>query len=117
MLDKIDCVYATPCDCTCLGGIIINQLICWFAFVQDFNSADDVSSSSGDTMDPNWLNDLLFDDPTILNDRMISDALEPHVVHGEHSYSIDNSNIKMETVVIKDEPIDKGRIWGHAFFG
>lgn len=73
----------------------------------DFNSADDVSSSSGDTMDPNWLNDLFFDDPTILNDRMISDALEPHVVHGEHSYSIDNSNIKMETVVIKDEPIDK----------
>lgn len=64
---------------------------------------DDMSGS--DSMDPAWL-DLLFDDP-ILNDRMISDALEPHVVQSEHSYSIGGSTCKMETVIIKEEPMDK----------
>ena len=58
----------------------------------------DFSLDSG--MDQDWL-DTFFDDP-VLNDRMISDALQPHPqVQSEHSYSL--ANEKAIDMTIKKE--------------
>ena len=52
-------------------------------------------------MDQDWL-DTFFDDP-VLNDRMISDALQPHPhVQSEHSYSLANNEV-LDMSIKKEE--------------
>lgn len=54
-------------------------------------------------MDGDWLDNFLID--PVLNDRMISDAMQPQNVQSEHSYSLAKGetqsesplNLKMET--------------------
>ena len=58
-----------------------------------------------DPMDQDWL-DSFLEDP-VLNDRMITDALQPPHIQSEHSYSLSNSETD---VPIKTEPVDKGRL-------
>lgn len=41
-------------------------------------------------MDNDWLNSL-FDDP-VLNDKMMTEAVQPPCIKSEHSYSITNSD-------------------------
>lgn len=42
-------------------------------------------------MDNDWL-DSLFEDP-VLNDKMITDAVQPPRIHSEHSYSINDNSV------------------------
>ena len=57
-------------------------------------------------MDPDWL-DSFLEDP-VLNDRMMSDALQPaQPISNEHSYSLAN-NDATDIDAIKNEPVDNG---------
>lgn len=47
--------------------------------------------SSDGYMDNDWL-DSLFEDP-VLNDKMITDAVQPPRIHSEHSYSINDNSV------------------------
>lgn len=49
------------------------------------------SLSSDGYMDNDWL-DSLFEDP-VLNDKMITDAVQPPRIHSEHSYSINDNSV------------------------
>jgi hypothetical protein len=42
-------------------------------------------------MDQDWLNSL-FEDPVVLNDKMMSEAMQPPRITSEHSYSLSNNN-------------------------
>lgn len=53
------------------------------------NFQSPTSLSSDGYMDNDWL-DSLFEDP-VLNDKMITDAVQPPRIHSEHSYSINDS--------------------------
>ena len=59
-----------------------------------------------ESMDNDWL-DSFFEDP-VLNDRMISDALQPPHIQSEHSYSLANSP---EGQAVKTEPLTKGNLY------
>lgn len=66
------------------------------------------------SMDSEWL-DSFFVDP-VLNDRMMSETVQPQRVQSEHSYSLTENgdleaplNLKMETAV------DKGQCWPLPF--
>ena len=59
-------------------------------------------------MEDVWF-DNFFDDP-VLNDRMITDALQPNV-QSEHSYSMTNGTTTAQDIIqmaIKSEPVDGG---------
>ncbi|XP_064627224.1 cyclic AMP-responsive element-binding protein 3-like protein 2 [Lineus longissimus] len=43
------------------------------------------------SMDQDWLNSL-FEDPVVLNDKMMSEAMQPPRITSEHSYSLSNNN-------------------------
>lgn len=64
------------------NGIRIKQ---WLTFSLLF-----LQSSDG-YMDNDWL-DSLFEDP-VLNDKMITDAVQPPRIHSEHSYSINDNSV------------------------
>lgn len=59
-------------------------------------------------MDEDWL-ESFFEDP-VLNDRMISDALQPPAIRHEHSYSLSNAenNLDSPLNLCKVEPMDQG---------
>ena len=57
-------------------------------------------------MDADWL-DTFFEDP-VLNDRMITDALQPPHIQSEHSYSLANDADSDSSV--KQEPLVEG-LW------
>ena len=58
------------------------------------------------SMDNKWL-DEFFDDP-VLNDRMMTDALQPRRVQSEHSYSLTNGEKIVIDGQIKAEVTEKG---------
>lgn len=55
------------------------------------NFQSPTSLSSDGYMDNDWL-DSLFEDP-VLNDKMITDAVQPPRIHSEHSYSINDNSV------------------------
>ena len=68
------------------------------------------------TMDGDWLDNFLID-PVVLNDRMISDAMQPQNVQSEHSYSLAKGetqpdsqlSLKMDTKEDKGSFVNKNR--------
>ena len=65
------------------------------------------------TATADWL-DSFFEDP-VLNDRMMSDALQPtQPIAHEHSYSLANNDTAPDIDAIKQEPMDNGSYFsGH----
>lgn len=56
---------------------------------QDMFQASGMGTDS--YMDNDWLNSLFEDDP-VLNDKMMTDAMQPPCIKSEHSYSIANND-------------------------
>lgn len=74
------------------------------------NFQSPTSLSSDGYMDNDWL-DSLFEDP-VLNDKMITDAVQPPRIHSEHSYSINDNSVPSSPLGIgKLEDLDS------EFFG
>ena len=77
-------------------------------FILVFSQSSVMESTGLDSynMDPDWL-DSFLEDP-VLNDRMMSDALQPaQPISNEHSYSLAN-NDATDIDAIKNEPVDNG---------